>query len=107
MDISPYMPYYVSIAVVTWATYLLGLVVYRLRFHPLSKFPGPKYAALSRWHEFYYEVVKKGQFTFVIQEYHKKYGKTALYLHRSACVQAQGLCFDIVVNRTNCSYRPR
>jgi hypothetical protein len=100
------MPYYVSIAVVTWATYLLGLVVYRLYFHPLSKFPGPRYAALSRWHEFYYEVVKKGQFTFVVQEYHKKYGKRALCPHRSARVQAQGLCFDIVVNRTNCSYRP-
>lgn len=60
-----------------YIVYLLGLVVYRLYFHPLAKFPGPKYAAISRWHEFYYEVVKKGQFTFVIQEYHKKYGKAS------------------------------
>lgn len=74
MGISPYPPYFILTAVLIWSTYLLGLVIYRLFFHPLAKFPGPKYAALSRWHEFYYEVVKKGQFTFVIQEYHKKYG---------------------------------
>lgn len=56
--------------------YLLGLVIYRLFFHPLANFPGPKYAAMSRWHEFYYEVVKKGQFTFEVQELHKQYGST-------------------------------
>ncbi|KIX06391.1 uncharacterized protein Z518_04367 [Rhinocladiella mackenziei CBS 650.93] len=54
--------------------YILGLVIYRLYLHPLARFPGPKYAAISRWHEFYYEVVKQGQFTFKVQEYHRKYG---------------------------------
>lgn len=58
-----------------WLTYLFVLVVYRLYFHPLARFPGPKYAAISRWHEYYHEVVRKGQFTFVVQEYHKKYGR--------------------------------
>jgi len=61
-------------AVVAYLVYLAGLVCYRLYFHPLAKFPGPTYAAISRWHEFYYEVVKKGQFTFKVQELHKKYG---------------------------------
>ena len=58
----------------TYVFYLLGLVIYRLYFHPLAKFPGPKYAAISCWHEFYYEVVKKGKFTFKVQELHKQYG---------------------------------
>lgn len=58
-----------------YVLYLVGLVIYRLYFHPLAKFPGPKYAAISRWHEFYYEVVKQGQFTFKVQELHKQYGR--------------------------------
>lgn len=56
--------------------YLASLAVYRLYFSPIAQFPGPKWAALSRWYEFYYEVVLRGQFTFHIAELHKKYGKT-------------------------------
>jgi hypothetical protein len=59
-----------------WVTYLAGLAIYRLYLSPLAKFPGPKLAALSKNYELYYEVVKRGQFTFHIQELHKKYGET-------------------------------
>ncbi|KAI0154616.1 cytochrome P450, partial [Xylariaceae sp. FL1272] len=55
-------------------TYYSGLAVYRLFFHPLAHFPGPKLAAISRWYEAYYDVVKDGQYTFKIKELHKKYG---------------------------------
>lgn len=55
--------------------YIVGLAVYRLYFSPLAKFPGPKLAALSKWYEFYYEVIKDGKFTFRIQELHKQYGE--------------------------------
>jgi hypothetical protein len=68
------LSYPLTTLVVAYLVYLLGLVLYRLYFHPLARFPGPKYAAISRWHEFYYEVVKKGQFTFKVQELHKQYG---------------------------------
>lgn len=54
--------------------YLVGLTVYRLYFHPLAKFPGPKLAAITRWHEFYYDVYLQGKFIFYIQDLHKKYG---------------------------------
>jgi hypothetical protein len=60
---------------IVWLLYLIGLAIYRLYLSPLAKFPGPKLAALSKWYEFYYEVVLKGQFTFRIQEMHKKYGQ--------------------------------
>lgn len=53
--------------------YLLSLVVCRLYLSPIAKFPGPTLAAVSRWYEFYYEVVLRGQFTFHISELHKKY----------------------------------
>ncbi len=54
--------------------YGIVLGIYRLYFHPIARFPGPKLAALTRWYEFYYEIVKQGQMTFHIQELHKKYG---------------------------------
>lgn len=62
------------IAAFVWVCSLLGLTIYRLYVHPIAKFPGPKLAALSRWYEFYYDVICKGQFSFHIQELHKKYG---------------------------------
>lgn len=46
----------------------------RLYFHPLSKFPGPRLAALTWWYEFYYDIVQPGQYVFKIQELHKQYG---------------------------------
>ncbi|TVY90608.1 Cyrochrome P450 monooxygenase, partial [Lachnellula willkommii] len=56
---------------------ILGLavvVVRRLYFSPLSKFPGPKLAAATILYEAYYDVIKYGQYTFKIKELHKKYG---------------------------------
>jgi hypothetical protein len=58
--------------------WLLGLAVYRLYLSPIAKFPGPKLAALTSWYEFYFDVVKGGQFTFHLQELHKRYGEFIL-----------------------------
>lgn len=51
-------------------------IVYRLFFHPLSKFPGPKIAAASHWPEFYYDLLhgQGGQFPAKIREWHEIYG---------------------------------
>ncbi|KAK2747755.1 hypothetical protein FQN57_001785 [Myotisia sp. PD_48] len=54
--------------------YLGGLCVYRLFFHPLAKFPGPKLAAVTRYYEAYYDIIQNGQYTFKIKELHEKYG---------------------------------
>ena len=63
------------LAPVFFFLYLAGLAIYRLYFHPLARFPGPKLAALSQWYEFYYDVVLKGRYIFKIKELHEKYGK--------------------------------
>ena len=63
-----------QISLLAWILYGFGLAVYRLLLHPLAKFPGPKLATLSRWYEFYYEVVLQGQFTFHTQKLHELYG---------------------------------
>ncbi|KAG7006351.1 hypothetical protein G7Y79_00015g039410 [Physcia stellaris] len=41
---------------------------------PLSKFPGPKLAAATYLYEGYYDVVKRGKYTFKIRDLHAKYG---------------------------------
>jgi cytochrome P450 len=63
-----------EVAVLSWIVYLLAGAVYRLYFHPLAKFPGPKLAALTGWYEFYHDIVRKGRFIWKLQELHDRYG---------------------------------
>jgi len=74
------------LATMDWRTALLAsgaaCVLYvvvggirRVWFSPLSKFPGSKFAALTLWNEFYWDVVQRGTFMWKIQEMHEKYGK--------------------------------
>jgi hypothetical protein len=54
--------------------YVVSGAIYRLYFSPIAKFPGPKLAALTLWYEFYYDVIKKGRYTWEIEKMHEKYG---------------------------------
>ncbi|KAJ5116547.1 Cytochrome P450, partial [Penicillium angulare] len=54
--------------------FLVGRTVYRLFFHPLCKFPGPKLAAASSMYEFYFSVLKGGMFIREMEKIHEKYG---------------------------------
>lgn len=55
--------------------YLLLIAVKHVYFSSLSQFPGPKWAALTLWNEFYWDVIKRGTFIWKIEEMHKKYGQ--------------------------------
>ena len=55
--------------------YLVALVIYRLYFSPIAKFPGPKLAAATYLFEGYYDVVKRGKYTFKIRDLHAEYGR--------------------------------
>lgn len=55
--------------------YTIYGVVYRLYFSPIAKIPGPKLAALTFWYQFYYDVVKRGQYTWKIEDLHRQYGR--------------------------------
>ncbi|KAI5795732.1 cytochrome P450 [Geopyxis carbonaria] len=54
--------------------WVFSTAIYRLYIHPLSKFPGPKIAALTLWYETYYDVWQKGKFVYEIERMHQKYG---------------------------------
>lgn len=61
----------------SWAVYLTGLVVYRLWFHPLAKYPGPFLAKTSYFYAFYHAWIKD---TAVAQlKCHQKYGHAVRY----------------------------
>jgi hypothetical protein len=64
-----------AIALCAIFVYYTTLILYRLFFHPLSNFPGPRFAAVSRWYEAYYDVFQGGQYTKKIAELHKIYGQ--------------------------------
>ncbi|KAL1990476.1 hypothetical protein VTN49DRAFT_6315 [Thermomyces lanuginosus] len=54
--------------------YVILLAIYRLYFHPLAKFPGPKLAAITHLYEFYFNIIKDGMFIWEIQRMHEQYG---------------------------------
>ncbi|KAK2809424.1 hypothetical protein FQN50_003883 [Emmonsiellopsis sp. PD_5] len=64
-----------ALAGLVFIVYVAGGVFYRLYLSPLAKFPGPKLAAATLWYEFYYDNIRRGQYTFKIIELHKKYGQ--------------------------------
>jgi len=69
------MGVWISVGLGAWAFALTILGIYRLYFHPLAGFPGPKLAALTLWYETYHDVWLRGKFVFKIKEMHEKYGR--------------------------------
>lgn len=73
----------------TWETAIYTVLawlflggIYRVYFSPLSRFPGPKLAALTLWYETYYDVWHRGKFVWKVEQMHKKYGMDSSTLIR-------------------------
>ena len=56
----------------------VALAIRQIFYHPLSKFPGPRLAALTPLYKTYYEVFRGGELLGKIQELHNKHGACPL-----------------------------
>ena len=54
------------------------LAIRQIFYHPLSKFPGPRLAALTPLYKTYYEVFRGGELLRRIQELHNMHGEWSL-----------------------------
>ncbi|KAI1172889.1 cytochrome P450 [Nemania sp. FL0916] len=61
--------------VVSVLVYFIAVAIYRLFFHPLAQFPGPKLAALTRLYKTYHDIVHNGGYASKIAKLHEKYGR--------------------------------
>lgn len=58
-----------------WVAYQIMVALYNISpLHPLSRFPGPKLAAMTIAYEGWYDMIKVGRYTREIQKMHDKYG---------------------------------
>ncbi|KAF9257284.1 cytochrome P450 [Marasmius fiardii PR-910] len=53
---------------------LVATAVYRLLFHPLREFPGPRRAAITKYYRAYYEIFCDGGWLDQLEVLHRRYG---------------------------------
>lgn len=87
-------------------SWLAIVVFYRLYLHPLSKFPGPKFAAVSSLYHFYYDVVAGGEMLSNLAELHKVYGPVVRYGPNSLHFSERSAYSDIYRTGTNLTKEP-
>lgn len=63
-----------TVLAVSIIVYNVGLIIYRLYFSPLAKFPGSRLAAATGWYEFYFDYWLNGKYIFEIERMHQVYG---------------------------------
>lgn len=65
---------YLSILVIALTTWTAQRLVYNVFFHPLSRFPGPKAAAATKWWKAFQDIVLARNMQDVLTDLHAKYG---------------------------------
>lgn len=64
-----------------WVAYKILVALYNISpLHPLSRFPGPKLAAMTILYEGWYDLIKVGRYTWEIQKMHDQYGASTRLL---------------------------
>lgn len=74
LDLSTLRDRFLTSLFTLFLSYYILRTLYRLYLHPLSKFPGPKLAAITHKYEFYYDGIKDGQYSKHVAGLHDIYG---------------------------------
>ena len=77
----------------------LGLIVYRLYLHPLSKYPGPLLGRITDWYSVYQ--AWKGYRHLDLYELHQKYGKVVRYGPDKISINSAAALSDIYGYKSN------
>ncbi|KAI2622033.1 isotrichodermin C-15 hydroxylase [Xylaria nigripes] len=86
-------------AVVLVLIYSVGLVVFRLYFHPLAKYPGPFLAKVTDAHQLYH--AWKGDRHLQFWRMHEQYGKIVRFGPNSLSFNSNGALRDIYGFKSN------
>lgn len=73
VDVS--LAFILTTLIVASTLWVIGIVIYRLYFHPLAHFPGPRLAIATYWYEFYFDVLRGARYTWKLSELHERYGR--------------------------------
>ncbi|KAF7597008.1 hypothetical protein BBP40_011374 [Aspergillus hancockii] len=99
-------------ALISTSTVLSGIVaylvmrsIYRLFFHPLSKFPGPKFAAISYLPEFYHDVIRGGMYMWEVERMHREYGPIIRINPREIHIKDPGFYDEIYAGGTRVRHK--
>lgn len=80
--------------------YNIVMIIYRLHFHKLSRFPGPRLAAATGLYEIYFSVWGPGIFEHEIDNMHRKFGMpSGIYIKKNP--------LNLTLPRSCCSYYSR
>jgi len=60
--------------------YTLARVIYNIYFHPISRFPGPRGAAITKWWLVYMQLGRGISLSTLRADLHRKYGTFSLVL---------------------------
>jgi hypothetical protein len=77
-----------SLALFAFSTYAVGVIVYRLNFHPLAKYPGPFLAKITDIHLAYH--AWKGDRHLEFWRCHEKYGEPCYWIKETSNSQCLG-----------------
>ena len=69
---------YLETSIVVYVFFVLAKCFYNLFLHPLRRFPGPRFAAMTSLYEFWFDVIQDGQYLWEIEKMHRQYGKVDL-----------------------------
>lgn len=62
-------------ATLAWLAYSTASGIYNIYFHPLARYPGPRWAVATKWWKVYVEVYKRESIVDKLFDLHKIYGK--------------------------------